>query len=120
MIYRTYTYGDKFTAADYNQIINELILTLRLMAENHKTDALYFRTLIDELKTCYAKDYFDILKSENINKIIAIANVIAEYEKLGTRIDKKFAPGDVLDPNVFNKIISIINKVQAKCQKSTN
>ncbi len=58
MINRTYTYGDKLTAADYNQIINELILTLRLMAENHKTDALYFSTLIDELKTCYANSRF--------------------------------------------------------------
>ena len=120
MIDRIYTYGDKFTAVDYNQIIDELILTLRLMSENHKTDALYFSTLIDELKTCYAKNYFDILKSENTNKIIAIANVIASYEKLSIRIDRKFAPGDVLDPNVFNKIISIINKVQAKCQKLTN
>jgi hypothetical protein len=120
MIDKTYTYGDKFTAVDYNRIIDELILTLKLIAENHKTDALYFSTLIDELKTCYAKNYFDILKSENTNKIIAIANVIAEYEKLGTRIDRKLAPGDVLDPNVFNKIISIINKVQAKCQKSIN
>ena len=120
MINRTYNYGDKFTAVDYNRIIDELILTLRLMSENHKTDALYFSTLIDELKTCYAKNYFDILKSENTNKIIAVANVIAEYEKLGIRIDRKFAPGDMLDPNVFNKIIEIINKVQAKCQKLTN
>ena len=120
MINRTYNYGDKFTSVDYNQIIDELILTLRLMSENHKTDALYFSTLIDELKTCYAKNYFDILKSENTNKIIAIANVVAEYEKLGIRIDRKFAPGDMLDPNVFNKIIGIINRVQVKCQKSTN
>ena len=120
MINRVYNYGDKFTSADYNEIINELILTLRIISENHKTDALYFSTLIDELKTCYARNYFDILKSENTNKIIAIANVIASYEKLGIRIDRKFAPGDVLDPNVFNKIIEIVNKVQAKCQKSIN
>jgi len=120
MIDRRYKYGDKFTSVDYNRIIDELILTLRMMAENHKTDALYFSTLIDEIKTCYAKNYFDILKSENTNKVISIANVITEYEKLGIRIDKKFAPGDVLDPNVFNKIISIINKVQAKCKKSIN
>ncbi len=120
MIDKVYNYGDKFTSMDYNRIIDELILTLRLMSEIHKIDALYFSTLIDELKTCYAKNYFDVLKSENTNKIIAIANVIAEYEKLGIRIDKEFAPGDVLDPNVFNKIISIINKVQVKCQKSTN
>ena len=120
MIDRIYTYGDKFTSADYNRIINELIFTLRLMSENHKTDSLYFSTLIDELKTCYARNYFDILKSENTNKIIAVANVIAEYEKLGIRIDRKFAPGDVLDPNVFNRIIEIVNKVQAKCQKLTN
>jgi len=120
MIDKTYTYGDKFASVDYNRIIDELILTLKLMSENHKTDSLYFSTLIDELKTCYARNYFDILRSENTNKIIAIANVIASYEKLGIRIDKKFAPGDTLDPNVFNKIIEIVNKVQAKCQKSIN
>ena len=120
MIDRVYNYGDKFTSVDYNRIIDELILTLRIMSENHKTDAIYFSTLIDELKTCYAKNYFDVLKSENTNKIIAIANVIAEYEKLGIRIDRKFAPGDTLDPNVFNKIIEIINRVQAKWQKLIN
>jgi len=38
MINRTYTYGDKFTAVDYNRIIDELMLTLKIMAENHKTE----------------------------------------------------------------------------------
>ena len=117
MINKTFQYGDKFTPVDYNMIIDEMINAIYIIIDHHKTDYLFFSSLIDELKTCYARNYFDVMKSENTNKIISIANIISEYENLGIRITKRFVPGDVLDPNIFNQIIEIVNKVQIKWQK---
>ena len=117
MIDKTYSYGDKFTSTDYNKIIDELINTIFVIIDHHKTDYLFFSSLIDELKTFYARNYFDVMKSENTNKIISIANTISEYEGIGIRITKRFVPGDVLDPNVFNDIIKIVHEVQVKWQK---
>ncbi len=57
------------------------------------------------------------MKSENTNKIISIANIISEYEGIEIRITKRFVPGDVLDPNVFNDVIKIVNGVVRKWQK---
>jgi len=117
MINKTFRYGDKFTSVDYNMIIDEMINAIHVIIDHHKSDYLFFSTLIDELKTCYAKKYFDIMKSENTNKIISIANIISEYEGLGIRITKRFVPGDTLDPNVFNDVIKIVNEVEMKWQK---
>ena len=117
MINKTFSYGDKFTPVDYNAIIDEMINTIYIIIDHHKSDYLFFSTLVDELKTCYARNYFDIMKSENTNKIISIANIISEYEDLGIRITKRFVPGDTLDPNVFNDIIKIVNGVMKKWQK---
>ena len=117
MIDKTFQYGDKFTPIDYNAIIDEMINTIYVIIDHHKTDYLFFSSLVDELKTCYARNYFDVMKSENTNKIISIANIISEYEGVGIRITKRFVPGDVLDPNVFNDIIKIVNEVTKKWQK---
>ena len=117
MIDKTFQYGDKFTPIDYNMIIDEMINAIYIIVDHHKSDYLFFSALVDELKTCYARNYFDVMKSENTNKIISIANIISEYEDIGIRITKRFVPGDILDPNIFNQIIEIVNEVQAKWQK---
>ena len=117
MINKTFQYGDKFTPTDYNMIIDEMINAIYVIVDHHKSDYLFFSSLIDELKTCYARNYFDIMKSENTNKIISIANIMSEYEGLGIRITKRFVPGDVLDPNVFNDITKIVNGVIRKWQE---
>ena len=117
MINKTFQYGDKFTPVDYNMIIDEMINAIYVIVDHHKTDYLFFSSLVDELKTCYARNYFDVMKSENTNKIISIANIISEYEGIGIRIVKRFVPGDTLDPNVFNDIIKIVNEVTKKWQK---
>ena len=117
MINKTYQYGDKFTSVDYNMVIDEMMNAIHIIVDHHKSDYLFFSSLVDELKTCYARHYFDIMKSENTNKIISIANIISEYEDIGIRITKRFVPGDTLDPNVFNDIIKIVNEVIKKWQK---
>jgi len=117
MINKVFNYGDKFTPIDYNMIIDEMINAIYIIVDHHKSDYLFFSSLIDELKTCYARNYFDVMKSENTNKIISIANIISEYEEIGIRITKRFVPGDTLDPNVFNDIIKIVNGVIRKWQK---
>jgi len=117
MINKTFSYGDKFTPVDYNMIIDEIINAIHIIMDHNKSDYLFFSSLVDELKTCYARNYFDIMKSENINEIISIVNIISEYEEIGIRITKRFVPGDVLDPNVFNDIIKIVNGVVKKWRK---
>lgn len=117
MLNKTYNYNDMFSVEDFNEIIYELKKAIELIINKDRNNYLYFKTLYDEIDSVKVRSCFDIMNSDNINKVIEITNILSEYSEIGERVEKKVVPGDVLDPNVINTIISIINKVQEKWQK---
>ena len=109
-----FKYGDTLSVSQFNEIIDKIIGVLDLLKRVNVADYLYLTSLQIQLKSMKASKTQDLLDSNRINALIRVANFIAEYNELPDYIDKYIVPGDTLDPEVFNSILDILDKVKQK------